>query len=224
LFSDLDNSTKFIGRVRHSESFDAWVDTRVIDGALLNVDQNPCLYQWICADGVNKPFQFSDDEALYVNHNCPESLVHKIRFDTTLQADNVLEYHTDDTVRTVDDSVDDQLTIKSWIGAKNPLADGETVYPLGNDDGFLFEGSEPAWSYGYHVCLAGDDLTSEFCSRPAPIDGGSGGTETNPIVSNNCGLTLEEIQYAVFAITFAGDKDDYQVGCYTYPLEFAASG
>ena len=165
--SDLDNSTKFIGRIGQVESFDAWVDERVIDGALLNVDQNPCLYQWICADGVNKPFAFSDDEALYINHNCPSSLVHKIRFDTVLQDDNVLEYHNDPTVRVVDDSVDGQTSVSSWIGAKEPLAEGESTLPFGNDDGFLFEGLEPSWSYGYYVCLAGDDLSSEFCERPS---------------------------------------------------------
>jgi len=87
---DLENSSKFIGRIGISQTFDEWVDEREIDGAFLNVDQNPCLYQFICADGVNKPFPFSDDEALYVNHNCPSSLVHKIRFDITLDTDTVL--------------------------------------------------------------------------------------------------------------------------------------
>jgi len=193
---DLDNSTKFIGRIGVVENFDEWVDERVIDGALLNVDQNPCLYQWICADGVNKPFAFSDDEALYINHNCPLSLVSKMRFTTVLQTDSVLEYHTDDTVRRVDESVEGQTTVTSWIGEKLPLAEGETEYPLGNDDGFLFDGAEPAWSYAYDICLAGDDLSSEFCSRTeAPIDGGDDPVDPvdseDPVPVLPCGYTPE---------------------------------
>jgi hypothetical protein len=166
LLTDIENSTKLIGRVGVSITFDDWVDERVVDGALLDVNQNPCLFQWICADGVNRPFPYSEDEALYVQHNCPISLVHKIRFDTTLAGDNVLQYHTDDTVRIVDDSVDGVTFISSWIGEKKALAEGETEYPLGNDDGFLFDGAEPEWTYAYNICLAGDDLTSEFCTRP----------------------------------------------------------
>ena len=63
--------------------------------------------------------------------------MYKIRFDTSLKAD-VLEYHLDDTVRIVDNSVSGEPFVQSWISEKKDLAEGETEYPLGNDDGFLF--------------------------------------------------------------------------------------
>ena len=93
-----------------------------------------------------------------------------MRFDTRLDGDNVRVYHDDDTVRAVDAITEPgKLTISSWI--RVPKSD-DTAEDLGNDDGFLFEGDEPEWSFAYQVCLTGaDDLDSDRCTRPVPSSG-----------------------------------------------------
>lgn len=100
--------------------------------------------------------------------------------------------------------------VKTWIDEKKPLAEGETEYPLGNDDGFLFDGAEPTWRYGYHICLAdAEDLESEFCKRTEVVIPGPTPPSFSPIGENNCDLTLAQLQEASISSGFTGSLDDY---------------
>ena len=151
-----------------------------------------------------------------IQHNCSSDIVHSMKFTTNLPGTNVKQYHTDDQVRTVDDSVEGELTITSYL--RHPKND-DTVDLLQNDDGFLFDGEEPEpWTYKYDICLTGDaDLDGERCARQeAPVDPEP--EDPTPVTNvieepqSSCeGVTAEAI--AARTLLEGATADDYVFSC-----------
>lgn len=79
LFSDVANSSKFVGRVGWGFQFDPWVDSQV--PFEIDPDYNPCGFQVLC----EKPFADIgvDRIALHFSQSCPPELVDHIDFVVT---------------------------------------------------------------------------------------------------------------------------------------------
>lgn len=160
---DIPYSTKLIGRISIASYFDDWVEDEKPQPT--NTDMNPCIFQWFCAF----PWEERSQDALFVAHNCPKFLVNTLRFNTLLQNDNVAQFHSDDTVRRVShpypETQPNWLLVESFITQPKTEA---TKTMLANDDAFLFDDQgEPAWTYGYHVCLAWEDCSGPDFTRDA---------------------------------------------------------
>ena len=158
---DVENSTKFVGRVNALKTFDEWVDDERPQPD--DVDLNPCSFQWLCAFpwGAERVY-----EALYIAHSCPTFFVHTMRFNALLQGENISMFHTDETVRRVEEEQgpnNDWTLVNSFI--KLPKNDS-TANELANDDAYLFdEAGEPDWTYAYFICLAWEDCDTEEFNR-----------------------------------------------------------
>ena len=160
----IDFTGKLIGKVGYGLDFNPWVfDTTPVK---VNKDQHVCGFTW----QTGNPFADApgldhiEQEAIHIAHTCSDTFVKQIVFTSRFPAEPaILEYHSDDTVRSVseEDNGDGTKTTvvvstltKPKLAVDNPESpvaqnDDAWLWPLDHDFNFNDD-----FKYTYAITLA----------------------------------------------------------------------